>query len=357
MRFCVIVFITLSILTSGCQPDTNAKINGVNETFSLESFRDKATLKSSQLDLGTILSPVNIFFYDSLLFISSTGLDMNIEVYNVNNGYKKIGSIIPYGQGPDEMLSVARMDFNEDGSFWAHDVVSSQMKRYELTMNEDTLYALMKDFINPEGPVIEAIVIGSEKIVTTTHDINPLTRFYEYDMEGKRIATTGDYPSYERRIPSTATVEVFTGHATIHPKADKFLMAYEYVDLIEIYSADSKLKKRIQGPHNFLPDFELKERGGNPVMRRMYGKTKLAYIALASNETEIFLLYANGETRTQEEGEAGIHHNHIVSLDWTGKPVIFYELDHAVTTITVDWKKHTIYGLDRIESEVYSFKF
>ena len=114
----------------------------------------------------------------------------------------------------------------------------------------------------------------------------------------------------------------------------------------------------MQGPHIFLPEFELKLRGSHMAMARKFDKTKYAYQGIASNDSTIFLLYDNGETISREENqEAASHFKTIVAIDWEGNPLSIYQLDHAVISICVDWKNKIIYGLDRLESEVYSFPF
>lgn len=353
------LFLLFAVLT-GCDNDSadGNFMDGVKESFTLEDLGQAIPLKSKKLDLGIVLGPVNLFTHDSLLFISSTGRDVNLGVYNKNQEYKQLNDIIIAGQGPDEMLSVYRMFFEKDGSFWAHDIVAMNMKKFDLTLNQDTAYATMKEMVTFEVPsVTEAVPLSNGTIPTTTHDINPLKRFYVYDFNGKKIGTPSDYPTYERKIPNTATVEVYSGHMVAHPEGNKFIMAYDYTDLIEIYDQSSVLQKRVQGPHLFKPDFELRQRGEYYFMRRLLGRTRQAYIKAVANSEHVMLLYANGRPRLEGEGEAGIHHNHIVMIDWNGKPVKMYELDHAVSDFAVDWENSVIYGLDRIESEVYAFSF
>ncbi|HMR56159.1 MAG TPA: hypothetical protein PLM56_10320 [Cyclobacteriaceae bacterium] len=93
-------------------------------------------------------------------------------------------------------------------------------------------------------------------------------------------------------------------------------------------------------------------------MKRRFDLTKYAYQAVVCTDSLIFLLYDNGETvsKDDDQDEAG-HLSTIVAIDWNGQPLSLYELDHPVISICVDWHKRVIYGLDRIESEVYAFPF
>jgi len=127
----VILIVEFSFLAS-CTTDTKSGFADVDRTFTINSFKDQKLLKSSKLELGTVLAPLFIFFHDSLLFVVADGLDNNITVYNTTKDYSLLGSFVPRGEGPEEMLSLSRMDFNSDGTFWAHDIVRGQLKKLEL---------------------------------------------------------------------------------------------------------------------------------------------------------------------------------------------------------------------------------
>jgi hypothetical protein len=281
-----------------------------------------------------------------------------MPVFNSKDNFKKLGEIIFYGSGPDEMLSVADIDFVGPNEFWAHDIVSSNMKKFDLNVFIDSITATMTDFVTFGAPILTTSFIDNNRFFTTTQDINPPSRFHAFDLNGEKLGLySSSYPDYGQELPITVKVDVFWAWPTVHPDREKFLIAYEYLDLLEIYDKDLTLQKRIHGPHQFLPDFDIRERGGYPFMQRIYERTKYAYVSLCSDENMIFLLYGEGRTRSKGEGEEAIHYNHIVSIDWEGNPLGYYELDHGVTSIAVDWKEKVIFGLDRIESEVYAFKF
>lgn len=344
------------LLFTNCNSDTK-QIHNVDSIFKIGSFKKNKKISGTKLDLGIVLSPIKLFHTDSLLLISSVGTNPLVNIYNQTQNYQKIGGMISYGLGPEEMTSVSEIQFINDSNFWAQDIQTSQMKRLILKITNDSVYTQNSGQVSLNGPSLEPFSIKNEKIISTTQEIVPFNRFYIYDIQNNTKKGFADYPSYDRKIPNSVAVEVFNAFATVHPDQNKFALAYEYTDLIELYNSEAELIKRIQGPHIFQPEFELKDRNGHFAMRRVYEKTKLAYIALDSNKDEIFLLYGNGDTRKKGEGEEGIHHNHIVTIDWEGNPLNYYELDHGVTTITVDFNKRIIYGLDRMESEVYAFEY
>jgi hypothetical protein len=345
----------LGLLVFSCQE--GYKIKEVNNSFSLQSFPTGLRLESEKLDLGIVYSPVDVFFNDSLLFISSIGQGYNVSVFQSNKGHRKLGEIFKNGAGPSETYSIAKMDFMPDGSVWVHDVVSTMMKHFDIEFESDSLFAIEKDMVLFMNPILSSAYLNDSLFFTTTQAIHPFGRFYIYSRNSEKLEVIGKYPDFGVEMPPMVAVDVFWGNLVTHPNRQKFALAYQYTDLVEFYDLEGSLMKRIHGPHQFLPDFDIGDRAGTPYMKRVYEKTRHAYKSLAANEDQIFLLYANSRTVKPGEGEASIHYDKVVVLDWEGNPLAFYELDHAVTSIAVDWKRKVMYGLDRIESEVYAFKF
>ncbi len=348
-------FVVATVFFTGCKKG----FADVDQKFTLDSFSDGRSLHGTKLDLGTVLAPIEIFFHDSLLFVTNYGPEKNISIYNQKNNHVYVGSIVPRGQGPDELQALYGMNFNPDGTFWTNDPMAGQVKRLEIHIGGDSVYARARSIVTLRWPVLNAFVLSNGTIGTTTQEIKPLKRFYVYDSLGNRKRETADYPSYGREIPPTALVEAFNGWVTVHPDKNRFLLAYELADLIEIYDEEFKLVRRVQGPHDFVPEFDLLPRGNSVAIRRRFDMTRFAYQGRSpANNKTIFLLYANGETVSKEDDqEKAAHFSKIVVVDWEGNPLSLYDLDHPVISICVDWKSHVIYGLDRMESEVYAFPF
>jgi len=347
--------ICVIFLINGCK---KKGFDEVHEKFGRNSFQKHQVLQGTRLDLGTLLSPIQLFFHDSLLFVTTQGLSRNVFVFNQKKGYTSMGSIIPTGSGPDELLSVARMDFNADHSFWAHDIVAGQLKKFRLRVEKDTIYTDTEFSVTLKFPSMNMFYLNNGIIGSTPPEIMPLKRFYVYDSLGNRIKEAGDYPYYGRDIPPTAMIEVFNGWVDVHPSRNKFVLVYEFADLIEFYDNEFKLLKRVQGPDDFLPQFELKQRGNQLVMARKFDLTRFAYQDVVALEDMIFLLYDNGETISRnDDREETSHFKTIVVINWEGKPLYLFELNPAVISIAVDGKNKIIYGLNRIESEVYVFPF
>lgn len=322
-------------------------------------YRDKINiikqLRGEKVNLGMVLAPVQLFFYDSLLFISSVGLDYNLSVYDSKNNHEKIANLFSNGAAPEELFSSYSMYFEDDSTLWVYDIVLSQAKKFNIKSYNDSLLINFLKLKNFALPVVEIAFLNSDKIVTTTQDINPLNRFYLFDTNTDSIQHAAEYPNYIEELPKTAVTEVYSAKLISSISQDRILLAYEYTDLIEIYDGQLNLLKRVQGPDNFPPIFKLKDRGGAQVMQRLYNKTRLAYQGIETDGKFLYLLYGGGKTVSPDDGEDAIHHNQIVVMNWDGEFIELLYLDHAVTSVAIDGKNKIIYGLDRITSEVYSF--
>lgn len=346
------------IITVGLISCKKKQLDDIDKTFSISEIKIEQLL-GIPMDIDSFLwTPTDIFFNDSLLFVSNSGgLDLNVDVYSfIGRKGKKIGSIIPTGAGPNEMLSVAGMIFQEKHSFWAFDVVSAQFKNFQLIRKKDTVYAeSTNSTIYFKVPIFNAEMIGT-KIVTTTQLMTPLNRFFTYDFEGN-LEAKGTYPTYQTKVdlPNSAIPDIFLACMSAKPNGEKFVLAYKYTDLIEIYNDSLEYTLRIQGPHIFLPDFDLMPRGNHLFMRPNYKKTRLGYRDVVAGPNGFMLLYGNGSLR--KTGIEGLHYKHILFMDWEGNLLKYYELDEGIIQLTVDWKNQLLYGLQRIEEPAIIYKF
>ena len=331
--------------------------NEIDSTFTLDDFESVEELEGQTIDLGLLLNPVFLFHHDSLLFVCNSGTSNIIHLYNLHNG-QKAGEIIGNGDGPNELRSVLNLDFMSNGDFYAFDIITQQIKTFHLTANDSITVESTASFHPEVPPISEPVILHNNHVAAMTVQLSPLGRFYEFDSSGKFLGEKGNYPSYDREIPLTATADLYRAHSAIRTgKRDRFLLAYRYADLIEIYDDQLNSIKRIQGPHVFLPDFNLKSRGdGNMYFQPSMKKTKLAFSSVDSNEDYILLLYQGGTFK--EEGIEGIHYSYMVLMDWEGNPVKYYKLNRSISTFCVDWSGKIIYGLDqKNEPEVVKFLF
>ncbi len=313
------------------------------------------TLKGKKIDLGLLLAPLKIFCYDSLLFVYHDLPDTLVSVYNLKD-FTMIGKIFSRGEGPEELLSVSRIDFDDKGIMVIHDILGGVVKRFKIISKNNLLQTKVIGQTRVTSAAVDAFII-SNKIICASREIDPLKRFYVYDTTGRRMSEMGDYPYYGRVIPATAAVEVFNAWAGVNSKRRGFVLAYEYTDLIEFYDENGFLLKRIHGPHVFYPEFELKIVGNYQFMRRRYNKTRYAWQGRPlTNNDSLCLLYAEGRTVSKDDLESD-HFKCVVFMDWEGKPLAYYRLDYPIISLAVNWRQRKILGLNRHDSEVYEFSF
>ena len=91
----------VAIIFCGCTSEEKIGVDNVDNYFEISSFQSLEKLSGEKLELGIVLAPVDLFFNDTLLFISSVGLSNNVGVYNSKDNFDKIGNIVSFGQGPN----------------------------------------------------------------------------------------------------------------------------------------------------------------------------------------------------------------------------------------------------------------
>ena len=74
-----------------------------------------------------------------------------------------------------------------------------------------------------------------------------------FDSEGKYIDTDGEYPSFGAELSPLETVEAYVCEMACDPVNEYIWLFYKLTDLIEIYTYDGKLVKRMHGPDRFFP--------------------------------------------------------------------------------------------------------
>lgn len=345
-------FLAILLSFGGCSKQKSS-FEKVTISYDYNDFENIQELNGTKLDLGLLLSPIDLYFLDSLLYISSVGNDYNLKVFNRSN--KEKGQLFYYGPGPSEAMSVAGMSIKNNNSVLIHDLNSNQVKEFEIYASKDSIYSNFINTVTFSKVVYEPFSLG-ENFSSTVFNINPLNRFYLFDMKGNFVDGKGDFPNFGIDLPTTLFPEVFNTRAKYNKLKEKIVLAYEFTDLVEIYDKNFNLINRIHGPEKFIPLFDVSDGNGVISMVRKYNYTRWAFSQIETTENLIFLLYS-GKVKKKETLEEDTHYSQIIVLNWEGIPNMLLKLNHPIITFTVDEKEKLIYGLDRLTSEVYSFKY
>lgn len=317
--------------------------------FSFNDFGKPILLHSETVDFDTpIMLPGRILLIDSILLVENKKTEFLLYKYNIHSR-KKTGECIPFGSGPNELLSIKQIQYLDsciyilDGQkrtvfkYNIHDICydSTPEPKKSITINE-----AMNSFQHiPQG-----------YISTTMNPFNK--RFLFFDSEGNSTKTKGEYPSFEKEMTDVEKVESYIAHMAFDPINQFILLFYTQTDLFEIYNLNGELIKRLHGPEHFFPHVkEIALDGGFSKVAPIHGESREAYYAPIVVGNEVYVSYS-GAFREMKKAPLTI----ILVFDTEGKPLRRYELSEPIIAFTVDPITKDIYGTND-DPEYHIIKF
>ena len=325
------------------------------------SIFDKQTLNELQTITLTgeriafepeILNPVKLGLTDSILILANMNTEMLLDKYNTNT-LRKIGSCIPFGSGPNEMLIATQMQ-RVDSSIWLLD--QSQNKLYQFGLADfiarrtPTPIKTLKFDI----PVNNAFVLPSGLIVATTLDPEK-KRLSFFDNTGKWLRDAGEYPNFGRALTGYEKIESFIPQMALSEDKRFIILTHKRTDLIEIYDIQGNLIIRTQGPDLFYPAMRQQKDGEYIRVTSEKGKERDAYFNPQVCGNELFVLYSGDAFDGQK---ANYLMDLIIVFDLSGNPIRQYKLSEPIFNFTIDPKAKCIYGIsDNPEFHIAKFEY
>ncbi len=360
-RILVIVFI-LSLLISSCAKD--AKQDGydvISKTVSSQQIQAQTqSLRGEDIYTNPPIASIrSMAFHNGLLYLSElTDADSLVTIVNPDNA-EIIGYLIKKGEGPNE-LSFADEFSVHGGRFhvfdpYRYDVYSVPARPGESIMwpSDDLQRVSVKEIFT------DNVVAVGDRVFVNYYAAEETARFAEVSRTGKVLGFIGDLPPH----PDSSTIDkriynmMYTVNPAVPPANDKFALAYEYQDLIEIYNKDAELLHRVAGPDFFYPEFVLKQSGSGYKATPIRGKTRKGYGKINATNDEIWALYS-GEILYPLEGDAeGSYGNDlIIVFDWAGNFLRAYRLNVPIYHFCIDANGKVIYAITE-ENDTHIVKF
>ncbi len=307
--------------------------------FSMSDIQKKIYLTGEVIELDEIVRPRNLFLKDSLLFTVNMRKDHGITVFCLPE-MKKIGDFLLFGSGPNEVLDVDNLQF-QDSFVWTSDRDRHQVNKYSLTQYLKENEAKPLEIIKIEES-FEHLLIAPDKLITNSlHHIR--SRFSFYDLQGNFIENKGNLPDAGIQMTDLELYESNFCNMVLNPSNGSIFIAYKNTDLIEIYDSDGHIKTRIHGPDQFYSIKKESSSGDMQSVRSIEGKTRDAYFSPVAFEDEIWTVY-DGKyfDRTAENSFLC---NHIIVFDWDGNPIRQYITDIPFYSLAIDRVNSIIYGI------------
>lgn len=282
---------------------------------------------------------------DSLLVLNQLyQSDSNLLVINFLNSKNSLGNLVGIGDGPNSVTAVeglasvsGRVQFYDPTSRKLHEIRNIH-QLHSGNEHLETISTL---------PVMcrNAFVLDST-VICVPLDAGPVanSRFALYSKTGKLNTTYGEFPKrilpmdgrihYDERMNNVAYEAV----PTLLNDGTGFALAYKYKDRIEIYTMEGKLKKAIDGPDFFDPDFAQHENHeGGLSIRSIPDVTNGAFISVTSNSKVILALYSGmlDSPSNPDSNFRSYATRKLFAFDWDGQLIGSYRLPFSSHAIAV----------------------
>lgn len=345
----IIAILYISFSCSNKPKYNNCKTFSNNDLHKLEiKFLQGKSLIFNQ----EIQNPVRIQLLDSILILNNMNTGILLDKYNINT-LNKIGSCIPFGSGPNEMLIINKIQ-QTDSTIWLFD--QSQNKLFQFNISD----FLTNQAPNPRKTISleiassSVIVLSPERIIATT--LNPDgSRFTIFDGEGNIIKDISEYPDFGEEMTGYEKMVSFSVESVLSEDKQNIILTYKQTDLVEIYDIDGNLKTRVQGPDQLFTALKQKQDGEQIRVVPKDDNTFDAYFSPCTYKNEIFALYSG---KAFNRKEANYLLDRIIVFNTLGDPIREYKLSEPIFQFTVDSKSKKIYGIsDSPEFHIIEFPF
>lgn len=298
-----------------------------------------------------VRTPMRIFCTNSILFLTNRGSSLFVDKYDLKTK-KKLGSFLTFGSGPDELQMVSYI-YKRDTMVHVFDQLQKNI--YEYTLHDFCFEEIPKpkNVITIEEPASNVQSLPSGEIIATTFNMEE-KRFSLFDRTGKFVKNMTGYPDFGQKMSPVELIESFIPQMVLSDDGSRIFVSHKRTDLIEVYTSNGKLIKRVQGPDGFFPS--LAQSGSNDNMRVVpdKNKSKDAYFHPLVYKNEIWVMYS-GKKVDPEQYKIYLNDS-IFVFDWDGNFVRSYNLDIPIFTFAIDEENNKIYGItDEPEMSIIEF--
>ena len=283
--------------------------------------------------------PNRILVAGDLIFVSDPVADTLLHVFSSSDG-RKLGSVLPRGQGPGEALGVFQLDHDPLGvrvfdlqqqrSLVLHDV-SAELDPASIRVE---VVAFRLPF-----PIQAPVQLDSGELVATGFFAEGRLAFLS--RAGEPSTFRGPVPGRDLEMEPFFAQQAYVGTLRYLPARRRLVVANRHADLIEVYDEAGESQGILRGPLGFEPRFT--------VVRELEGDVassgqdlRFGYVDLALTPCWLVGLYS-GASRQEAPGEASMGRE-IHLFSWDGVDRIRVPLDAVLLGVAVNPLSGMIYG-------------
>lgn len=328
------------MMCTGCD-NYNEKIilnNKLNIIPDFEKESDVSFNKKFDYKLGV---PNELFVQDSTLIIFNGDLGEDFFLYNLS---LKDGSVskgyLKKGRGVEEIIG--GMSFGvAEGTMWIYDITQNKIVTISLLRALDNNSNKNFQVISIKNHFFYKIGLKNKKVMLGIGDSKSKYKIQRYSLENQSIIHEGgEFYQVPRKVPIRAVKQAAQAHIFTRPSGNRYLLAYRFTDVLEIYDKNDSLYKTVQGPDTFDLEFDA-QKTQNGYMMFETKNTRCSYVGGYSTDAYTYLIYSG---LSADKGRDSGHILHV--FDWSGKPVKKMNLDVNVNSIAVSDNDKNLYAYD-----------
>ncbi len=322
----------------------------VNYTFS--SFPVEKKLFGKRLQTKELLSPCDIsYLSDNKFIIQNCEGDYFFEYLDLDT--KDHFLFCRKGRGPGEVIFPGSYQYvRSNGRFLVYDIIQQKIVVYDfkkIIKKEESYYIDESNMRIQDAYVKIPFYIDDGSYFCVLLGDGDGYRICGLNIKkDRKIEKYVTFPKLRINYPTMAADGVIETCAEISPDRKNIVVAYEYWDKIDIFNSNGDLKKTIYGPKYKMPEVVVKNNNVFPK------KVVECYFDIATGPNSFMILYY-GLSEPKDVNTTIESIKYVLEFDYSGKPLGKYILDPGVFSISVDWGRKIIFGLNMDDMHIYQF--
>jgi len=303
-----------------------------SEAEPVSSSKSLRELTAEPLYDGELLAtPMQIAVLGDRIALTDGNAATPIHVLDADGRY--LAGVGREGEGPGEFQWPRTLEPASDGrGFWVFDMALARLTLVELD-RRDATPSSDRPTLSLNGPAfVTSVVLNADGEYLAAGFFRE-GRLGHYSADGKYAGASGPMPSSAVDAPPEVLQHAYRGVLKADPTGSRLVLANRHAGFLEIYSADGELVRRVQGPFEFEPAFEVAAGEDGPSLATG-SDLRFGYVDVATTSDRIYALFS-GRTRAGHPEDAS-YASYVHVFDWDGRLVSELQLDADVVAIAVD---------------------
>ena len=329
-----VVFAIACLIITGCE-SPNSVLNKNFRYFSKFPKKDAIVFKNIYEYKEGIAGMLKLVDSTLIVFNVQPGVNNFLNSYSLKSGILSNG-YMNKGRGPGEVMGPRAIGVNGN-SLWLQDITTKKV----FTIDK-------RKVINPVIPVsFNEYPIKNHYYMIDFKDslhyfgvgsVNSRYKIQKIDLiSGKVVNEYGKIEKTPEDLSLQLYKSVYQSFIFTKPTGDKIVLAYRYLDAIEIFNTETKSGVAIYGPERYNVKYEPLPNG----MSRT-DETRFAFVNGAVTNDYIYLAYS-GRTGKSPNPHDG---NCIYIYDWDGNPIRKLILNKYIQGMAVSKDNKILYAFD-----------